>query len=919
MNASRQTRSLFVCLVVLICSSLGVAQNTINVPADQPTIQAGIDAAAAGDTVLVAPGTYVERINFKGKAITVKSSSGSSVTIIDGNRLGSVVTFASGESRSSVLDGFTVRNGLDNLNGGGVTIERCSPTIQNNLIMSNQGLTGIGIMAHFASPLIQNNTISFNRPSSGGGGNGGGIAIVGSSTAQVIGNKIIHNVAQGDGGGIVLYAAGTALVSGNSITLNATGNRGGGLAVEDDSGSTIVNNVVANNSDGQSPLPGQTRGVFFGAGGSGTDFVNNTVLDTVYFDTSIVIAENNIFSSSGTTAAISCANFVQPILRNNDIFNVNNIAPVGWCAGIVGANNNANSDPLLLDPADGDYRPTFSSIAIDSGDNAAPNLPTLDAAGNARIADGNGDGTSTIDMGAYEVGVPIVAARAEFTPSSYNFPDQNVNVQSASQQITLTNTGSVPAQLVSFTVTGDFIGVNRCPALLAPGQSCSVLISFVPSTPRLRNGLVSFTGNFSSFPPRIALSGTGLGPNGIFAPSSLSFGNVFVGATGSGSSVFTNTGNQTLDFAGVHVSSGFTQSNDCPASLIVGASCTFTVRFSPAVVGFASGSVSVSSNSLNGFALALTGMGMALPPIQLSATQLDFGHFAIGSTVTKTVMLTVNGSTPQHISGISLFGPAISGFSMSHDCAPIMVGGQSCEITISLTPTAVGPRFGNLQVVTDAGTQFVSVQGFGSGAGLAISGQFDSGGTLIGSPDFGSLNMYNFGDQPLHYSMAVSGDFSVLSDCPNPLPAGSQCPRQVEFRPTVPGVRTGTITFTDDALDSPQTVALTEIGLDYSLAISPSSVAVESGKTAVYSVTASDLGGEDYFSPIDLSCTTNAPAATCYLDQAYMATKQVIGFKILTTTKQGKSGGTLPGMYTVTIQGAAASNHSASTSLVIKK
>jgi len=50
--------------------------STINVPKDQPTIQAGINAASNGDTVLVAPGKYVENINFMGKAITVTSSGG---------------------------------------------------------------------------------------------------------------------------------------------------------------------------------------------------------------------------------------------------------------------------------------------------------------------------------------------------------------------------------------------------------------------------------------------------------------------------------------------------------------------------------------------------------------------------------------------------------------------------------------------------------------------------------------------------------------------------------------------------------------------------------------------------------------------------------------------------------------------------
>src|SRR3954469_21219814 len=99
--------------VVVICGSFSAAQVTINVPSNQPTIQAGIDAASNGDTVVVAPGTYHEHIDFTGKAIEVKSSGGAASTIIDGDNTGTntgVVSFSSGESTSSILRGFTVQH-----------------------------------------------------------------------------------------------------------------------------------------------------------------------------------------------------------------------------------------------------------------------------------------------------------------------------------------------------------------------------------------------------------------------------------------------------------------------------------------------------------------------------------------------------------------------------------------------------------------------------------------------------------------------------------------------------------------------------------------------------------------------------------------------------------------------------------------
>jgi hypothetical protein len=125
---------------------------TIRVPADAPTIQAAIDAAVAGDTVLVSPGTYIETITFRGKAITVASEQGPEVTIIDGNRAGSVVTFASGENRNAVLTGFTVRNGATSFSGGGVRIQNAAPSIVGNWIVANGACSGAGIYSSFSSP-----------------------------------------------------------------------------------------------------------------------------------------------------------------------------------------------------------------------------------------------------------------------------------------------------------------------------------------------------------------------------------------------------------------------------------------------------------------------------------------------------------------------------------------------------------------------------------------------------------------------------------------------------------------------------------------------------------------------------------------------------------------------------------------------
>jgi hypothetical protein len=145
---------IFTLLTALAISTYAMAQ-IIHVPGDESTIQAGIDAAEDGATVLVEHGTYYENINFTGKAITVAShylveqdSAHIYNTIIDGSQpvnpeIGTVVTFNSGEDTTSVLRGFTIRNGTGTYItglahiGGGIDLAYSGGTVKNNIIENN--------------------------------------------------------------------------------------------------------------------------------------------------------------------------------------------------------------------------------------------------------------------------------------------------------------------------------------------------------------------------------------------------------------------------------------------------------------------------------------------------------------------------------------------------------------------------------------------------------------------------------------------------------------------------------------------------------------------------------------------------------------------------------------------------------------
>ena len=222
----------------LICVNTPIFALIIDVPADRPTIQSGIDAAKDGDTVLVADGIYRGEgnvnIDFKGKLITVKSQNGAKVTIIDCEEEIETrgFTFHNEETNDSVLDGFTIRNGVYEL-GGGIYCNNASPTIKNCVIAWN--------------------TAAKNDR---GTGRGGGIYCF-NSDAKIIDSTISNNRAESAYGGGVYFDGNTIIddvilreTSFKPSLLNCTisDNTGSGVHIQSDASSEIRDSKISHNS-----------------------------------------------------------------------------------------------------------------------------------------------------------------------------------------------------------------------------------------------------------------------------------------------------------------------------------------------------------------------------------------------------------------------------------------------------------------------------------------------------------------------------------------------------------------------------------------------------------------------------------------------------------------------------------------------
>jgi len=284
---------------------------------DFGTIQAGIDTAVDGDTVLVAPGEYViaEPITFRGKAIMVKSEAGRDETTIrmgtpaNTNR-GSVVIFEKGETASSVLDGFTINGGTGSWLpyesawcGGGILFDASSGTVRNCAI-------------------VQNTTIW-----------GGGICCINPCSVTLIDCTIAENVVEEDGGGVGAWDGSSmtltnCIIRGNSTTGSEV--IGGGVGCGSNSSVTMTECIISGNSSADAgggvacwqasliltrcAILNNTGGDYFGGGvyaGHGSATLTNCLIArntaprggggvaSSYPDASVTISNCTIWGNSG--------------------------------------------------------------------------------------------------------------------------------------------------------------------------------------------------------------------------------------------------------------------------------------------------------------------------------------------------------------------------------------------------------------------------------------------------------------------------------------------------------------------------------------------------------------------------------------------------------------------------------------------
>jgi hypothetical protein len=406
-------------------------------PADFNDIQSAIDDASNGDVVVVNPGMYTgpgnDDIRFMGKAITVQSIDPNDPAIVAGtvidcggmSRPG--ITFRYGEGPGSFLAGLTVTN-CHARRFATVYCNGSSPTIANCMFRDNSGAESGGIYCSTnASPTIVNCIFSENHATRGG-------AIRSrNSSPSLIGCIFTRNSALGSGGAVDNSERSSVNMTNCVFAGNSGGQYGGGI-YDYGSDANLVNctfsgnfaqdgNAVSNNSYAGHPSSVQMTNCVLWDGG------------------------NEIYDDGGSTVTITYSDIQ---------------------GGYVGEGN-IDADPCFA--FFGDYHLLAGSLCIDAGTNTPlGGLPTTDIDGNPRPLDGDGDGNSIADMGAYEYNPnsPSIAVSAWYSSYIEGFT-------SPSQTLLIRNSG---AGTLHWQIREDCNWLEVSPAAgVSSGQTDQVVVT----------------------------------------------------------------------------------------------------------------------------------------------------------------------------------------------------------------------------------------------------------------------------------------------------------------------------------------------------------------------------------------------------------------------------------------------------------
>jgi Pro-kumamolisin, activation domain/Abnormal spindle-like microcephaly-assoc'd, ASPM-SPD-2-Hydin len=550
---------------------------------------------------------------------------------------------------------------------------------------------------------------------------------------------------------------------------------------------------------------------------------------------------------------------------------------------------------------------TTDTIGILSGNSATAGYDLTTGLGSFNV-------TNLVNAWAAAVTAPAVT----LSPTSLTFASTTVGSTTAAQVVTVKNSGTATLTLTSETLTGTnatsfLISANTCTTSLAAAATCAVSVEFKPATAGTLTASLSIADSATGSPQTVALTGTGTAaaaPAVTLTPTSLTFASTTVGVTtaaqvvtvkNSGTAALTLT-SETL--TGTNASSFLISANTCTTSLAAAATCTVSVEFKPATAGALTAALSIADNATGSpQAVTLSGTGAAAAAaVTLTPTSLTFASTTVGSTTAAQVVTVKNsGTAALTLTSETLTGTNATSFLISaNTCTTSLAAAATCTVSVEFKPAAAGALTASLSIADNAtgSPQTVSLTGTGAAAAAPAitltptSIAFPA--TVTAATSVAQVvTVKNTGTAAATISSIALGgtnatSFVEIGTCGTSLAAGASCSIYVAFKPASAAALAGTLSVTDNATGSPQTVTLTGTGTaapaltlsattlafattTHATTSAAQTVTLTNATTTTINLTSIALAGTSPADFVELNTcgATLAPAATCQVFVAF--------------------------------------------------
>jgi hypothetical protein len=303
-----------------------------------------------------------------------------------------------------------------------------------------------------------------------------------------------------------------------------------------------------------------------------------------------------------------------------------------------------------------------------------------------------------------------------------------------------------------------------------------------------------------------------------------------VGTTSAAQNInLTNSGEASLTVTGIGIAGAnpgdYSQTNNCPGTLIAGFSCSIAVTFKPLTTGSLPASVSISDNAAGSpqtVTLAGTGKPGTTPEVTFTPSILNFPNVPINTTsASQASTLTNTGAAALTITSIAASNTVGADFAQTNNCPltpkTIAVNG-TCTITVTFTPTSTINQTAAITVTdnTPNGSDSLPLTGNGAAPAVNLSATTLAFGNQAHGTTSASktVTLENSGNLALTInSITATKDYNIVNNnCPSSLGPGLTCTFGVTFSPTITGADNGSVMVNDNAGDSPQIITLTGTG-----------------------------------------------------------------------------------------------------------